>query len=471
MAGRYEFRDLNDATLELFCRDEVFLDWWVSQQREGYRAYFDAQLKSLKAAQYVPSPVLVASQSEEPEFIAVPNALSIRPLIEDSPMAFGVVGRGGTGKTTLLGRIGIWAMEADPNRRLLSQCSALPVLIRKKTVAILDHVTLELKKGTAFPDENFFSPVLIKAALRKRRLILLIDGLSELDAETVDAVGNVFGTLPVALLCFSSRRSFPEVAPMYREINPQELKGADLNRFVSQYILLNKLRDRWSPLEELAISQRLIELLQKRAFRTSLPALFVKLVLDTYDSRRDPRSGPFPVSLAEAVQRFVRDAKVSADAGVVDAEQLVEAATDVAFICLGPELTPRAVDGALVRTTLAAAYGENANRLFKDLVDGNILIADVSPAGLSVGFSFDPVAEYLAAAGSVKQFGLDVTAWRRQLDHATASANASLDASGYLEALLECIIWARTSGPFPEIVEHIVREALTSGGTVDKAAQ
>ncbi|MGG6494810.1 UNVERIFIED_CONTAM: hypothetical protein NY603_17900, partial [Bacteroidetes bacterium 56_B9] len=125
---------------------------------------------------------------------------------------------------------------------MLASSTAIPILIRKTTLNIVNHVILELKKGTAVPDANFFDPVLIKAALRTRRLIVLVDGLSELDGGTIDTVGNVFGTLPVTLLCFSARQAFPEIAPAYREINPQELDGKDLNRFVSQYIFLNRLR-------------------------------------------------------------------------------------------------------------------------------------------------------------------------------------------------------------------------------------
>jgi len=459
-AGRCQFADLDNATVELFSSHGVFLDCWVVQQLKGYRPYFEVQLASLKAAQYVPVPVMATTPSSDRQLIVAPSALSIRELIEDVPMALGVVGHGGTGKTTLLGRIGIWAMEANQNRRLLASGAAIPILIRTTTIDILDHVTLELKKGSPASEENLFNPALITAALRARRLIILVDGLSELDGETVAKVCNVFGRLPVMLLCFSARRAFREIAPAYREISPQELEGDDLNRFVSQYIFLNQLRDKWAPLEELLISQHLIELLQKRASRTSLPALFVKLILDTYDPQRDVASGHFPVNLGEAVQRFVRNVKLPADARVVDTEQLVQAATDIAVLCPGTELTPRAVDGTLVRDTLSATYGDNANRLLKELVDGSILISDVDAGGLSVNFSFDPVAEYLAAATSVKHFGADVGDWRQHLGRTLASVSATRNASGYLEALLECIVWIEGNGSIPEVIECELRRAL-----------
>jgi hypothetical protein len=459
--GSGKFESLSTMVLERFVDHDRFMDCWVSAQLSPYGQYYNAVLAGLNATQYVPVSVIARNMNGEEELIVEPGPLALRSFCNSAPLVAGLVGRGGIGKTTLLGRIGVWLMERNRDERILADNVAIPILLRSTFNDVVSEIILELKKGCQLDDAGIHSPFLIRAALASRRLVLLIDGLSELDDSSQKAIQNISGELSTSLLFFSARRSYRGIGASYKEITPQELQGSDLNRFVSQYIFRNRMDSKLSPRDEIAISTRLIEMLEKRTFRQSLPALFVKLLLDTYDPQTDSQSPA--LSLSEAVQRFIRSIKPVANSGIVDPELLATAASELARLSLGSELFPRVMDGAVVRDCLRKLDSECASGLFKSMLDGGVLLEEVGPSGSIVSFRLDPVSEYLAAMSYIRRLGENERAWELHLGHLTASKAAAAKAAGYLEALLECLKNMDQVLSMPTSLEVTIRGLLKQG--------
>ena len=434
------FKDLSDDTFRDFAGSPLILDAWVQKHLEQTRAYFNNVLFSLEAGQYVKLPVeLTCGSVSHTTEIIEPTARGVGDLIGRESIALGVVAKGGTGKTTLVGQIGLWVMEAEVNRRLLAENAALAVMIRTNTTNILADVVVELKKAFQSSDEKAYDPTLIREAARLRRLVLILDGLSEWDDKSLELTRHLFASLPFSLLVFTSRRSFPDISNGYVEISPKELARSDLNRFVAEYIFLNRARESFSPRQELALSERLIEMIERRSLKSSLPVLFVKLLLDSYDPRRDSGVEAVPVSLAETVQRFVRRTRTALDGEIYDPELLVEAAATLARLSLARAFSPRVIDGGEARRELSKRFEAIGVGLMRALMEGNVIIDYVTAAGSTIKFRLDPVAEYLSAISCIKEFSSDEVVWRRHLVALEASIRVKSEGYGYLEALLECV--------------------------------
>jgi hypothetical protein len=194
-------------------------------------------------------------------------------------------------------------MSEDPEQRLIPSNTAIALFMHGNSTDFFKKIGGELQRVSQVADAQITADALVKNALSQRRLVPIINGLSEMSDDSAESVQDLLASLHTSLVIFTARRRFVKFSTTRIEIRPHDLTAGDINRFVARYIYLHSdVRRRISPYDELALSKKLIEMLEQRSLRASLPAIFVKLLLDSYDVHNDEAK----LSLAEAVQRFVR---------------------------------------------------------------------------------------------------------------------------------------------------------------------
>jgi photosystem II stability/assembly factor-like uncharacterized protein len=466
-SGIVELSDMPSAVFDRYIEREILLDAWVARLLPDSRVLLDDQLASLDIGQYVPVPVSVRRGAEADEDdLRETGTRAFRDLIGTRPMTLGVVGDGGTGKTTLAGELGRRVMSDDPEQRLIPSNTAIALFLHGNSNDFFKKILSELQKASHSDDVQIVADALVKNALRRRRLVPIIDGLSEMSDDGAESVQDLLASLHTSLVIFTARRRFVKFSTTRIEIRPHDLTADDINRFVARYIYLHsELRQRISPHDELALSKKLIEMLEQRSLRASLPAIFVKLLLESYDAHGDGAK----LSLAEAMQRFVRHLGRSASDDP-SGDLLVEAASVVARLSLQPNLLPHAVDGELARRALGVVFPVQATALLRKLIETTVLVEEVSATGPTVRFRLDPVAEYIAAASWIREYRDDLGKWNDHLGPAETATDRGMRPTGYLEALLECLEALEPSSVPPDLATTLrrlldIRAALLKEGT------
>ena len=140
-----------------------------------------------------------------------------------------VFGEGGIGKTSLACAIARWATLSD-RASCLTEKGLLPVIIeddltyRSETVADALLMTVRDRLAGAVDADDAPSCELILHLLRRQRILLIIDGLSELSENTRASLNFASADFPASLLIVTSR-SEEDIGPSTLEDTTDESGG------------------------------------------------------------------------------------------------------------------------------------------------------------------------------------------------------------------------------------------------------
>jgi hypothetical protein len=207
--GQQLLHDLGKAARTSFVVEPEVLDAWVARSAVKVERALN-QLELFRQRQiYVAFPVRVG---ENDAVIDRPSAETLRPMFDYERAIVSIIGAGGTGKSTLACAMARWAFAADPDQRLAPH-RMIPVFIVEETTNLLETVTQELRRmlaGDELPAD------LVRGLMAKRRLLVVVDALSERGLETQGHIEKVFGQdVPLNAVVITSRTE-PNLGPVDR---------------------------------------------------------------------------------------------------------------------------------------------------------------------------------------------------------------------------------------------------------------
>jgi formylglycine-generating enzyme required for sulfatase activity len=316
-------------------------------------------------------------------------------------------GDGGAGKTSLAFAIARWWLEGKPG-----DVVRLPVLIETalgSQESVADRVRSWLRNQLAGAPEKELAAELIDALLAAKRLIPIVDHLSEL---TPAAREQLLAALPAGLVMLTSRSDddgFRE-RPLSR-IEPQRIAVERLQAFFLDYLRRKGQGEALSDDDLMPAQAQLKRIVGDKPITVLLAQMFID---DVIDKREE---GLLAGSVPELMLSYVRRLDTPADpalrrrAGLVINEALVQRALRVVALASHrqgpggqPLFQPLEFSDALARSALMAEEPaglglsrEQAEALLGYLIELRLLLQPGAAVG-RLRFPLDPLADHLAAA-------------------------------------------------------------------------
>ncbi|MEP7339925.1 MAG: HEAT repeat domain-containing protein [Acidobacteriota bacterium] len=191
--------------ISLFHYRSHVLDAWVRHYLAIAKDNFASHPTVAQRKVYVAMPVTINNQIGDS-----PSAAQLQPIFAKRKVTALLVGEGGAGKTSLACQMANWAMSDEPEQRLCKTHRMLPVLIEGNLDARTDgkDALLEIVRGRLQDligePKAIFEDLLLEL-LRKRRVLVIVDSLSELNEMTRKSVRPAQTDFPVAALVVTSR--------------------------------------------------------------------------------------------------------------------------------------------------------------------------------------------------------------------------------------------------------------------------
>ena len=330
----------------------------------------------------------------------------LRPIFERANACVLLVGEGGVGKTSLACRIAHWglqtaaAKDSATDAMPLASHRMLPVLIEQELgeTPLLTAIQEQLPRTA---DGSYINPELLTALLRQRRVLVILDHVSELSDAGYQALRAALDATPVNALVITSRlrdKALGRSAP--HAIAPQKIEGERLSAFIQPYLTAQGKRNLFEDDGEFfsactRLSRMMAATLQKAT------ALLVRLYVDQIIDVGGLKTAQLPDDIPELMLRYLcwlnRPEQVAAEHRR-DNDAIRADAQAVAWACLQATYRPGAARREAVLATLAktAPATEPATARLAYL-QSPLGLVQVSAAETTVRIVLDPVAEYLAA--------------------------------------------------------------------------
>jgi photosystem II stability/assembly factor-like uncharacterized protein len=439
-SSEVKIKDLPDRVLDAFIECDDFLNAWVKRRVDSCRERLKHEREVLGVRFYVPMPVQVRGQNKHTNFTR-PSSRDIRALVRDQRVVIEIIGDGGYGKTTLGTEICLWSMAEKEDERLFGDVPSLAILIRDH-FDDLDAV-VSSRVRTLLDDEDWGdrSIGVVRKALRTHRIIVLIDGLSELERKVQSTTVRAIITSSASFTIITGRYAFDEVfedpSIHLAIIKPDGVNSVNANYFVSQYsseYMAKPVTARF----EVAVTNQVLEIMEARFGQYDVPALFVVLLIEGTVSEQVEVSSHLPMSIPQIVQTFVRSLHRSKDSPM-GPDMFANIAGQIAVACLGRTLIPMDTlhDEAILLVERAVPHLYAAD-LVQKMINSGLLISRVTAIGSTVRFRLDPVAEYLAAGVAVARARADPSEWTKHL-RVVFGYTSGVYPEGYIRSLLETV--------------------------------
>ncbi|NER33718.1 MAG: NACHT domain-containing protein [Oscillatoria sp. SIO1A7] len=203
---------INYLSLVVFVKHHPrVLDAWVAANIKNARNKLERKQKVKKRYVYVPVPVAM-DDTELANF----TAKNLKPKFDRGRECILIWGEEGSGKTSLACQLEKWAMSENPEERLCEH-KMLPILLEQEDFQVTEVFIEAIRRSLRnLINSQDISEKLLEQLLRRQRLLVIVDGFSEMSEDTRKQIHADF---PVNALVVTSRSK-----EKLGGVNPTELK-------------------------------------------------------------------------------------------------------------------------------------------------------------------------------------------------------------------------------------------------------
>lgn len=414
------------------------LDAWVRQRLPTARNRFEHLRTVSERSVYVDMPLSINGT-----LVTHFSLGSLRQVFDQERAVIVITGEGGAGKTTLACQVAMW---------LASECPAsffahpmLPLLLEGDFAAVNGNSADTLQQAVRarlthlLGDARPQSVPMIRSLLKHRRLLLVVDGFSEMSDAGRSRLQTDDPEFPARIIIVTSRREedFPAIDQTI--IEPARLEKAALGSFMQKYL---EQRGKLGLLNNKEFLDKVVELQRLVGDRDVTP-LFARLYIDQMMSSKEHQGNEgLPNNIPELVLQYVNNLNHNINSGRINDNEVQRLARLVARHCIMPQFRPAPTRIREVLDTLGG--GNNAQQSLTYLETNVTLVQTIQP-GEEVRFVLDPVAEYLAALEIVDTIAHNANDWHELFKRADQAPGGSSTTRDFFRALSDCYQYRRAS--------------------------
>ena len=319
---------------------EKLLNAWIEKYLEVAKKGYSSKLTVKQHNVYVPMPALLNEQLRDSV-----NAAQLQPLFEKAHVTVLLTGEGGGGKTSLACQMGFWAMEEKSEQRLCKDHSMIPVLIEGNLKAREDKknpffIAIRTFLSELTQDKEPLLDELVIQLLKKSRVLVIVDSLSELDETTQINIRQTQDDFLVGALIATSRNKDEVLGGTTKTIiNPPRVKGEVLTSFLQNYLCQRLGRDlsEQEDLELFAGCKRLSEIIGEREITILIAKMYAELMLA---AKLKLKNEDQPHNLPELMKSYVKTLNDKVTTNKQDTHKVLRVAKLIAWECLRQKLHP-----------------------------------------------------------------------------------------------------------------------------------
>jgi HEAT repeat protein len=423
--------DVSLGNLIFFKYHPRVLDAWVSAHIVATRKEFQQRETVDDRKIFVPIPVILDNNT-----IAILTGKDLQPTFAQKRSCLLIWEEGGAGKTSLACQIGKWAMSDRPEERICSH-RMLPVLIedelkltegKKPFIEAIRGQLQDLTDSTEAISEE-----LLEQLLKQRRILVIVDRLSEMSEQTQTAIRPEMPDFPVNALLVTSRLEEPLGRVTKTAIKPLRIAGDRLSSFMESYLSQRQKRDLFTDTEFFNSCIQLSTIAGER----NITVLLAKLYADQLIAKKEGTTdGDLPDDISELMLHYLNQLNRSVTENKFSDSAVHKYAKIIAWECLKSTYRPAAANH---QNTIIALGEETAEARIKYLESKLRIIQTKGVAHDQIHFALDPVAEYLAALHLLDINGKDESKWQDFLQVAD-SQNSPEGIKGFLLAVKDCYL-------------------------------
>ncbi len=357
-----------------------------------------------------------------------------------------ISGEGGAGKTTLACQIGKWSLADDPENRICDHI-VLPILVEgdiNPTSGSGSDLLPEIVRGKL---RDFLgigespSRAMVASLLRSRRILVIVDGLSEMRIEARQTLQTESPTSPINALVVTSRLDERLQASGQTLLAPQKLDRSVLVHFVEEYL---RGRHRLGLFPGDGFLKLCVGLKATISNRDITP-LFAKLYLeDAIESVDAGIAFSFERgNIPRLVLTYLNNLNRNVSSARLDDVDVHRAAEIVAWECLKERLRPLPAKIAAVRSALEEV---GVARTALDYLRTQLRLVETVSLGEEIRFVHDTFAEYLAALHLIEQNDCSDSKWSDFLSRADEDPDSPGTIRGFLMAVRDCYAYRYGEG-------------------------
>ena len=439
------------------------LDAWVAAHIELVREEFQQKDTVRDRNVYIPVPVVL-----DGETIPQLKAQDLRSKFNKKRCCLLIWGEGGAGKTSLACQIAKWAFAEDEGERLCAH-QMLPLLIEEELDCeaagdkspFLAAIQGQLQVLTNKPDP--ISEELLERLLRQRRILVIVDHLSEMSEATRKAIRPELPNFCVNALAIASRTEETLGKVTKTTLQPLRIEGNRLSSFMEAYLRQRGKRDAFTDSEFFDACSRLSVIVGVRNITVLLAKLYAEQLIaakeNTAATGGTATITPLPNNIPDLMLSYLNELNQEVKEDKLDDRTVQEDAKAIAWECLKQTYRPAT---AMRKDVLAVLNGDNAETRLQYLEDRLRLIQTIGPAKDRIRFALDPLAEYLAGLQLLEVWGDNRGQWRKFLAQGATLPGTPATIQGFLLAVLDCCLAKGTETQVPDFVTQELEKRVGS---------
>lgn len=453
------------------------LDAWVRRHVTQARSNFERKRTVDDRSVHIPIPVEL-----DGEIVTELHGSNLRKVFSAGNRFLLIWGEGGVGKTSIACQIARWGLAEETEHQAATHLM-LPVLIERE----LDFDKIEGKSAfiAAIRDdlENLIDASvpepLLNALLEKRRILVIIDHLSELSTNTRQLVRPDTPGLPtIAAFIITSRIEETLGNAPISTPKPMRVEGNRLSSFMEAHLTKRGKRQLFDDPEYFDACKNLSMIVGDR----DITILFAKLYAEQMIAVKEGTAGvKLPDNIPDLMLSYLKELNrdvyglqegsgegaAGENSSRLDDRAVHQLAKLAAWECLASTYRPAPANRQHVIAAFRSAGTEDDLQYLEDRLR---LIETVEPAKTRVRFVLDPLAEYLAGLHLVERYGEDGEKWNEFLAQADTMEGGPEAIKGFLLAVYDCTLARQKDEAIPEqAISECARRAGFNPAVMEEA--